>query len=233
MMKNREEGDIVRRRKIVSIVSFIILILFTALASYYIGKPMLEFVSEPEKFRLWVDKYGILGRLAFLGMVVLQVIIALIPGEPLEIGAGYAFGTVEGTVLCLLGNLIGGLLIFFLVRTWGIRFVELFFSREKILSTRFLQNTKRLNGVIFIVFLLPGTPKDLLTYVVGLTNIKFSTFVILTSVARLPSIITSTVSGGALGTKDYITAIIALSITCIISGFGVIMYKLINKNRKN
>lgn len=67
---------------------------------------MLKFVSEPEKFRAWVDGHGIYGRLAFIGMMVLQVFIAIIPGEPLEIGAGYAFGMWEGTLLCMAGALM-------------------------------------------------------------------------------------------------------------------------------
>ena len=63
---------------------------------------MIEFVSEPEKFRLWVNSHGFFGKIAFVGMVFFQVVLALIPGEPLEIGAGYAFGAVEGTILTVI-----------------------------------------------------------------------------------------------------------------------------------
>lgn len=80
-------------------------------------------------------------------MVALQVIFAIIPGEPLEIGAGYAFGALEGTVLCVIGGLLGSLVVFAFVRTFGVRVVELFFPIEKINNLKFLKNAKRLEVV--------------------------------------------------------------------------------------
>ena len=100
-----------------------------------IGPPMLRFFDDPQAFRAWVDSHGIWGRVAFVGMVALQVVIALIPGEPLEIGAGYAFGAVEGTLLCLAGTTLGSLLVFGFVRKLGMKAVEPFFSREEIENT--------------------------------------------------------------------------------------------------
>lgn len=234
MQETEKESRLtLKQRRIVSIISFIVLIVFFGLIGLFIGKPMIQFVSQPEKFQDWVDSGGIMSRILFIGMVVLQVIVALIPGEPLEIGAGYAFGAVEGTILCVIGNLIGGVIIFAFVRTWGIRFVELFFSREKILSLKFLQNQKRVNILIYIVFLVPGTPKDLLSYFAGLTNINWMTWIVITSIARLPSIITSTLCGGALGTKDYKMAIIVFLITLVLSGLGMLLYRFISKKHKN
>lgn len=91
----------------------------------------MKFVSEPERFRAWVNSGGIWGRIAFIGMIVLQTVIPIIPGEPMEIGAGYAFGTVEGTLLCMLGAVIGGAIVFAFVRKFGIKAVEVFFPKEK------------------------------------------------------------------------------------------------------
>ena len=122
---------------------------------------MIEFVREPERFRAWVDSSGFVSRVIFVGMVIFQLIIALIPGEPLEMGAGYAFGAVEGTILCIIGCVIGSALVFLFVRRFGVKLVEVFFPREKIRSLRFLQDSRRLNLLTFIVFFIPGTPKDL------------------------------------------------------------------------
>ena len=93
-----------RQKKIWGIATVIGLVVFMGLLCWFVGRPMIRFVSEPEKFRLWVDEHGIWGRLAFIGMVIFQIIVAIIPGEPLEIGAGYAFGAVEGTILCGAGR---------------------------------------------------------------------------------------------------------------------------------
>lgn len=193
---------------------------------------MIEFVSTPERFRVWVDSHGFLGKLAFVGMVYFQVVLALIPGEPLEIGAGYAFGAFEGTLLTVIGTVLGSITVFYLVRRFGIKLCEVFFSREKILSLKILKNKKRRDVFAFLIFFLPGTPKDLVTYFLGLTDIKFSYLIFLSSVARVPSIITSTLGGDALGVKKYTTALVVFGITLAVSGIGVLIYRKLIKYRK-
>ena len=209
-----------------------IFVLFSAAVAWLIGKPLLQFVSEPEKFRQWVDSHGLLGPLAFLGMMVLQVFVAVIPGEPLEIGAGYAFGAVEGTLLCILGAAIGSTLVFLFVRRFGVRAVEVFISREKIHSLRFLQNTRRVHLFLLVAFLLPGTPKDVLCYVAGLTTLKLGPFILISSICRLPSIVTSTIGGSALGSGQWGMAAIVFAATLVISAIGLWIYKRILRLRE-
>ncbi len=221
-----------KKRKIVSAIAIVLLILFSALVGWFIGRPMIEFVSEPQQFRAWVDKSGIWGRIAFVGMVVFQVVIALLPGEPFEIGAGYAFGIIEGTLLCVLGITIGSIIVFTLVKRFGVKLVEVFFNLEKIRSLKFLQNKKKLNMFVFLLFFLPGTPKDLLTYFLGLTSVNKGKVIFLASIARLPSVITSILGGSALVSKQYILAIIVFSVTLIISLLGYIIYNQIIKDNR-
>lgn len=197
-----------------------------------VGPPMLRFASDPDKFRAWVDMHGIMGRLAYIGMVVLQILLAFIPGEPLEIAAGYAFGPIEGTLLCLLASGLGSALVIWLGRRYGVRLVEIFFSREKIESMRFLQMSARRKAIFFIIFAIPGTPKDFLCYYAGLTDIKLSHLIIICSIARIPSIITSTLGGDALGTQNYILAAIVFGATLLVSGVGLLIYDgICKKNR--
>ncbi len=232
-IRKNEHHLTVKQKRIISLFIILLLIVFTALVTWFIGRPMIRFVSEPHKFRAWVEEHGILGKLVFIGMTAFQVVIALVPGEPLEIGAGYAFGGIEGTVLSVLGTTLGSLIVFGLVRRFGIRLLEVFFDTRKIKELKFMQNEKRLNLITFTVFFLPGTPKDLLTYFVGLTDIKLSKFIFIASIARLPSIVTSTVGGSALGIKDYKAAIIVFAVTIVISLLGWIIYKQICKHRGN
>ena len=229
-MKNSEPRLSIRQKRICTVAGLFVLRVFTAWIGWFIGRPMVRFVSEPELFRNWVDSHGIWGRIAFVGMVIFQVVFAVIPGEPLEIGAGYAFGAIEGTFLCIVGLTVGGLIVFALVRTLGIRVVEVFFSIEKIRSLKFLQNSRRLNTVTFIVFFLPGTPKDLLSYFVGLTDIKVSVWIFITSVARLPSVVTSTLGGNALGDERYVSAMVVFAATLVVSGIGMLAYRVIARH---
>lgn len=221
-----------KQKKLIAGASIALFLVLSGVVFWLVGEPMLKFVSEPEKFRAWVDSSGILGRLIFLGMMILQVFVAVIPGEPLEIAAGYAFGVFEGTLLCLLGAAIGSAVIFAFVRRFGVKAVEIFFSREKIQSLRFLHDQKRLNLWIFIIFFIPGTPKDLLAYFVGLTDIKFSTWMLITFTARFPSVITSTIGGDALGLQNYSFAIIVFAATLLISAAGLLIYRKICGSKK-
>ena len=110
---------------------------------------------------------------AFLGMMMLQVFVAIIPGEPLEIGAGYAFGILEGTLLCVLGTTLSSIAIFLFVKKFGMRFVTLFIAEEKIHSLKFLQNARRLNLIAFILFFIPilflTYPRSTMSLVTGLS----------------------------------------------------------------
>lgn len=222
-----------RSKKIISAGVIAAFILFCAAVGWFIGRPLIQFVGEPEKFRAWVNESGFWGMIAFVGMTVFQVIIAFVPGEPLEIGAGYAFGAFWGTLLCIIGITLGSLIVFLLVRTLGVRLLEVFFTYEKIKSLKFLQNEKRLALITFFLFFLPGTPKDLLTYFVGLTKIDFKGFLFIVAVARIPSVITSTIGGSLLGSERYILAIIAFSVTLLISVIGWFIYnKISKKNNK-
>ncbi len=221
-----------KRKKQVSLLIFLAGFVFLLAVSWFVGRPMIRFVSNPQQFRVWVEQSGMWSRVLFVGMVIFQVLVAFIPGEPLEIGAGYAFGVWEGTVLCLLGITIGSILIFLLVRRFGVQFVELFFSVERIRSVKFLQKERRLTVIAFFVFLIPGTPKDILSYFVGLTSMKLSTWIAITTLARIPSVVTSTVGGQALNTKNYLTAVLVLGVTAALSLGGWFVYKLWSGRRQ-
>lgn len=218
-----------KNKKIISIISIILVIIFSLAVFFFIGKPLISFVSEPQKFRDWVEGFGIFSRVIFVAMIVLQVVVAIIPGEPFEMAAGYAFGTVEGTLLCILGAILGSIIIFLLVRKFGIMLVEAFFSKEKIDSLKFLQNTKKLTLLFFIIMLIPGTPKDLLSYFAPLTKMSLKNWILIVAISRIPSVITSAISGDALGSENYIGAVISLAITAVLSIIGIIIYKRISK----
>ena len=221
-----------RQQRWLAGLSFAAFLLLSLLAAWVIGRPMIRLARTPELFRAWVDSHGLWGRLLFVGMVVLQVVIAIIPGEPLEIGAGYAFGFWEGTLLCVLGITIGSVLVFALVRRFGVRLVEVFFPKNKIRSLRFLRDNRRRDLLIFLVMFIPGTPKDLLSYFVGLTEIRFSRWVWIAMLARIPSIVTSTAGGAAVGERQYLFAAAVFGATLAVSGAGVWVYRRLCRRRQ-
>ena len=167
-----------------------------------------------------------------MALVIFQILIAFIPGEPLEIVAGYVFGTMKGTVLCLAAASIGSIVVLFLVRKFGKALLEIYFDKEKIESLSFLQSSERKIVIFLILFLVPGTPKDLLCYYGGLTDISLPLLIFICTVCRFPSIITSTVGGDALGTGQYAFAVIVFAVTAVVSFLGILVYKRLSKKKE-
>ena len=221
-----------KQRKAVWLTGFVIFLLFCGAVGWFVGRPMIKMADEPEMFRAWVDDFGVWGRLVFVGMVFLQVLVALIPGEPIELMAGYMFGAVEGTLLAMTGILLGSLVIFLLVRKLGVKLVQVFFKDKEIKRLAFLKDPKKSMVLTFVIMTIPGTPKDLLSYFVGLTPVKLWQWLLIVLVARIPSLVTSTVSGAAAGQENYVLAGIVFAVTALLSIAGLIYYRHLCKQQE-
>ena len=216
-----------KQKKMLSAAAIIIFILLFAALAWFVGRPMIRFARQPEQFRSWVDGHGALGCAAYAAMVFLQVVVAIIPGEPLEIAGGYAFGAWWGTALCLIGAVLGSAAVFALVRHWGRPLAEVVFPKEKLDKLQFLHSSPKRTALLWLIFTAPGTPKDLLCYFAGLTDMKWRTWLLIATVGRLPSIVTSTVGGGALGDRNYTAAAIAFGVALAAAGVGYLVYRAV------
>lgn len=217
-----------QQKKTLSVLAIVIFVLLSAALAWFVGRPMVRFARQPEQFRAWVDGHGAWGPLAYVAMVFLQVLVAIIPGEPLEIAGGYAFGAWAGTALCLLGAVLGSVTVFALVRRWGRGLVEVFFPADKLEKLQFLLHTSPKRTALFwLIFTVPGTPKDLLCYFAGLTDLPWGAWLLIATVGRLPSIVTSTVGGSALGEQNYRAAVIAFALALAVAGVGYVIYRAV------
>ena len=218
-----------KEQRILYIAAIAVFVLFCVFVGRNIGVPMIRFAENPEKFREWVNASGIWGRILFVGMVILQVLVAFIPGEAVELAAGYAFGVLEGTILSMFGIGIGSWMIFLLVRRFGVKMVEVFFTRNRIAEVRFLKNPRKAKVLGFLLMLIPGTPKDFLSYFAGLTKLDLYQWLLIVSVARVPSVVASTITGAAAGEKQYTLAIVLFVLTSLLSVGGIWYYHRICK----
>lgn len=219
-----------RRRKVLALISLGVVLVLVGLLTLFMWRWLRSFSQED--FRAYIRSFGAVGWLILLGLQVLQVFIALIPGELLETAAGYIFGPILGTLLCYAGLVIGSTIVFLLTRRFGAKMAEIFISREKINDFRFINTEKKRDGLIFLLFFIPGTPKDLLTYFVGLTDIKLSSFLTISLVARIPSVLSSTFGGHLLGEGNYWGAVILYAITGGLSVLGLWLYRVILRRRQ-
>ena len=210
-------------KKILKLLSAVAVLGVILLVSYL----LYRLTADKDTFEAWLLQYGEMSRLIYIAIVALQVVLALIPGEVLEIAGGYIFGAWEGTLLNLLGAALGSAGVFFLVRKFGRPLVTAFFSEDKLSKLRFIQESKKRDLLFMTVFILPGTPKDLLCYFAGLTAMKAPFFLIVSSVGRLPSVITSAIGGSALENESYLTAVLAFVAALTVSLVGILCYRLI------
>ncbi len=216
-----------KHKKQIYLASILLFLIVMTAIGGVIGVPMVRLAREPEEFRLWVDSFGVWGRLVFFGIVIFQVLVAFVPGEPIELAAGYIFGIIEGSILTMAGFLVGSWIIFLLVRRFGVKLVEVFFSSKRIKELAFLKNPKKTKVLAFILMTIPGTPKDFLSYFAGLTQMTLAQWLVIVAVSRLPSLLSSTVSGAAAGEKQYILSVVVMGITALFSLLGIWYYRRI------
>lgn len=217
-----------------SIISILIIAVIVLLIIY--GPRVLNYFKDPalrEKFKNFIESLGFFGVFVYILVIVIQIIVAFIPGEPFELLAGIMYGTFGGLLISLIGAFIGSTIVFLLVKKFGKRITNKFFSEEKMQKYKFLNSERNRNRLLFIIFLIPGTPKDLLTYFAPLTPIKYSSYIIITTIARIPSIITSTIAGESILEGDYHIAIIVYGITFLLTIFGILIDNYIQKKKTN
>ena len=223
-----------RIKRALAIITVLVIIGVFAFITYFFA---VEFgrMESAEDFKAYVDSFGIWGMLVGFGLQVLQVFVAVIPGEVVEVGLGFTYGATGGTLVCYAGLFVATSVVFLAVKKLGIRFVELFVSMDKINSLGFVKNNinnpSRLQKIAFILFFIPGTPKDLFTYFLGLTPMKYSEFMTVSLLARIPSVISSTVGGNLIALGKYFAAIVLFVVTGIVSICGWLWYNAYSEKK--
>lgn len=189
-----------------------------------IALPYIDLLSEPEtqqKLKAWVTSFGAGGWLLVLCIQIIQIVIAFIPGEPVEILAGVLYGGLGGLFLCLFGCVIASSAIFMLSKRFGVPLAAKLFKKSKLEEFAFLKDAKKLETIVFILFLIPGTPKDMLTYVVGTSPMKSLQFLVLSTFARIPSVISSTFIGSTIRQGKWEIAALIFALTAVLGVAGI------------
>lgn len=198
---------------LVNSVGVAVFLVIAAIITVFLWPYVSEFLESPEKLQSFVSENGVFAVPLYLLLQVLQVVVALIPGEALEIGAGAAFGWFWGLILAEIGVALGTVIIFVVARKAGRRFVDAIVGGKKLKVFDKLNTHPRRDSVIFLVFLVPALPKDLLTYAAAFFDISMWKFILMTAIARIPSIITSTLAADFLIEGNYLAAALIFVLT--------------------
>jgi len=160
-----------------------------------------------ESVSAWVRSHGLGGAAVLFGIQILQIFIAVIPGGPIQVIAGMAYGAWGGFAIIITGCIISSALIFLIGRKFGLPLLRRFFGEEDINTWSFLKDSKKAARIVFILFLIPGAPKDLLTWLAPLSNLSLPMFVVLSSLARIPAILTSAITGDSMIQGNWILSL--------------------------
>ncbi len=228
----KKKKPLISGRDLYLIISLIVLVALLTVGTLTLGPKIVNAARDPEKLRQELGGNNPKSWLIFIGIQFLQVIFAFIPGEFIEIAAGYIYGPFLGTVLCLLGVLPATCLIFGLTKLLGRKFTKITLDEKDLKKFNFLNDEKKLTTTFFLLYFFPGTPKDVITYFAGITKIKFLPFLLISVFCRIPSILTSTLAGGALGENKFVLSLVIFGVTGITVLAGWVMFKKISSNKK-
>ncbi len=236
-MSTKKNDKRMKKIRIIGLIAFFVLLSIMT----YLAIPVIQSLSTEEgrvELQNTVESFGALAPLFFVLFCIFQVVIAIVPGEPVEILGGILFGPFWGFLLCFIGMTLGSILVFYLVKSIGKPLLDAIISKERYAKLKFLHNEKKLEIIVFILFLIPGTPKDALTFFAPVTKIKPSRYFVYSNLARIPSIISSTLIGANLSDGNFLLSVIIFLITVAIAIIGIFfndkfMAKVRNKGNKH
>ena len=207
--------------KFAGLIAFLVLVVGIVLAAWpYIADVFSE--GGVDRLVERVQNAGPAGVLILLGMQFLQIIVAFIPGEVVQLAAGLMYGPWLGALIVLIGCVISSTIIYKLVHVLGAPFVQGMVSTEHLEKFRAFEETGKLDVVVFILFLIPGMPKDVFTYIVPLTDMPYKKFITLTTIGRIPGVLGSTYAAAGFANGEIVGPIVVLAVLAVIAVVAIV-----------
>jgi len=209
--------------RVLSIVGYPALFAAIAVVVVVYWGPLMGLVRDPEALRAWVQGYGAAAPAAFIAVQVLQVVVFVIPGEVPQIAAGYLFGLPLGIALTLAGAALGSAIGFLLSRALGRPFLHAIVSEARSTQVEEMIASPRGVATLFLLYLIPGIPKDVLCYVAGIGPIRLGVYLLASTAGRLPGVAVSVVLGEALAERQWAVVGIALGVAVVLFAAGYVL----------
>ena len=210
-----------RKKRIYTIISVLkLLILF----GIVIGVPVYIYFTYPElieRFRSLdeinklLKQYKTASIFIYIGLQIFQIIVSVLPGQALQFAAGYAYHFWLGFLFSVIGVALGTVITFYLARLLGKDALHVIFGEEKFSRFVHTLNSKRSFIVLFVIFLIPGLPKDLITYAAGVSEIRIVPFLLLSLTGRAPAMMGSIMMGSMFYKESY-TGLVILGAAAVI-----------------
>ena len=231
-MNNNDHIKKERFRKTIAIVKLMVLAAILILIPLYIWFFHPDWILALQDYRGIVDYMRASpGKSVpfILGCQIVQIIVCFIPGQVFQIAAGAVFGFLPGLLLSITGALIGVTITYHLAGFLGRDAMNLFFGEEKMAEYIGYLNSERAYLLIFLIFLIPGLPKDLVSYAAGISNIHFRAFLLISTTARIPAMCASLAFGHFLIQGDRTGMIMLAVIVAVILIIGFLLRDKLKK----
>lgn len=216
---------------IFNLIYLVVFVLLVVLLTIYL-LPVINNLATDEgraSLSLMVKENWLNAFLMLLGLQVVQIVVAFLPGYFIDVAAGIMFGEFWGIVLLALGSTIATVIVYYLAKLLGTPFIRLFVSKSVQEKYSFLHKTKQAEIVFFFIFLLPGIPKDVFIYLAPLTHVKLSRFIIITLIARIPGWILELMVGTSFIDGNFTVTIVLIAIIILLAVIGIIFRKEITQ----
>ncbi len=206
-------------------VGLIVFFILMGVVIYLIWPYLADLFEEGglERVTSEVRNAGWAGVFILLAFQFLQIVVAFIPGEVVQMAAGIIYGPWWGALIILIGCIISSAFIFGIVHKLGAPFVQAMVSQKYMSKLRHFESSPKFNTIVFILFLIPGMPKDVFTYILPLSHMRLRTFVILTNTARIPGIVVSTYAANGLIEGRIWESIIIFLVLAAIAGLALLL----------
>ncbi|MGD9149226.1 MAG: TVP38/TMEM64 family protein [Desulfobacterales bacterium] len=171
-------------------------------------------LSDREQIRNLISSFGSSAPPVFMLIQILQVIFAPVPGEATGFIGGYLFGTLPGFIYSSIGLTIGSLLNFMIGRFLGRRFVRKLIPARQLIKIDAMLKRQGII-IVFILFLIPGFPKDYLCLALGLTTLPIKLFILMAAVGRMPGTFALSMQGAFLYEQNYVLLTVVMG-ACLV-----------------
>ena len=223
-----ERADTIRARMTkADVIKFVGLLVFLGLCGILVAKlwPYIGMLFEEggaAALKELIKSAGPAGIFIILGVQLLQIIVAIIPGEVVQVAAGMIYGTWGGFAVLLVGCIISSAIVFLLVRKLGAPFVQNMVSTKYLDKFRTFEATGKLDLIVFFLFLIPGLPKDVFTYLVPLTDMPIGRFLVLATAGRIPAMFMSCFAANGIMQGNYLVSAIIFGVAAVIAVLGIV-----------
>ncbi|NFM78357.1 TVP38/TMEM64 family protein [Clostridium botulinum] len=209
---------------------FVLFIIFIG----YIYYKNFAVLKDPKNIKNIILSGGCYGIIVFLIFQIIQVVAFFIPGEVMQIAGGYIYGTLLGSVYSLIGITLGSVFVFLLAHIYGRPLVHKIISKKDLKFFDRMLNIGSIKLIVFLLYLIPGIPKDALGYICGISDIKFKDFFILSTLGRIPGVLASAYFGANIHTGNKSILIVVGVVSSLVFIIGVLNgEKIIKKIGKN